>query len=195
MLELNNLIGFGAGGSEFPPVTTYATWNSADKAGGITLSGGDLGATNVSGGLVRSTYGKSSGKWYWEVTYAPISAGAIGIATSSANLASYPGSDLYGWSYTYTGDIYSNALVLDSSPATYTAGAIIGIALDAAAGTVQWYKNGVLQTTTTSLTGTFFAAVGAGGAVGGATPTFTANFGASAFTYSPPSGYAPGLYI
>ena len=42
-------------------------WNSSDNFD-ITLSGGDLVAS-VNGPVgVRANMGKSTGKWYWEVT-------------------------------------------------------------------------------------------------------------------------------
>ena len=49
---------------------TYATWNPADKGADITLSGGNLVATHTSdnAATVRANVGKSSGKWYWEIT-------------------------------------------------------------------------------------------------------------------------------
>lgn len=50
--------------------TTYATWNPADKSADITLSLGNLKATQTTSSWdsVRSTIGKTSGKWYWEYT-------------------------------------------------------------------------------------------------------------------------------
>lgn len=49
---------------------TYATLNPSDKDAAITLSGGDLTMSSATNAWrsVRATIGKSSGKWYWEVT-------------------------------------------------------------------------------------------------------------------------------
>ncbi len=82
---------------------SYATWNPFDKDADITLSGSDLVASNSNGnsGSARSTIGKSSGKWYWEITLTAIdnSSWGIGVGTASAALTSYPGFDANGWGY------------------------------------------------------------------------------------------------
>src|SRR5262245_8044916 len=46
------------------------TWNPADKTANITLSNGNLTATNgaAAGNTVRATSGLGSGKWFFEVT-------------------------------------------------------------------------------------------------------------------------------
>lgn len=172
---------------------TYATWNPSDKGTNLTLSGGNLTATvGAGGGAVRSTIGKSSGKWYWEVTR---NAGGtdcvIGIANSSAGLNAAIGLDANGWGY-----IGSNGNKLNNSSsvaygATYASTDVIGVALDMDAGTVVFYKNNVSQGTAyTGLTGTIFAAFG----TGNTGDNVTANFGATALTYSPPGGFNAGLY-
>jgi len=75
--------------------------------------------------------------------------------------------------------------------ATYTAGDIIGIALDMDGGTVTFYKNNTSQGQAFSgITGTVFATAGSGGTTTG----LVANFGATTLTYTPPSGYNAGLY-
>jgi hypothetical protein len=59
------------------------------------------------------------------------------------------------------------------------------------AGTITFYKNGVSQGAAFSgITGTVFAAEG----TTNNTDACTANFGASAFSYTPPSGFSAGLF-
>jgi hypothetical protein len=171
----------------------YATWDPADKGLNIALSNGNKTAshsTNTSNG-VRSTIGKSSGKWYWEIFIAA-NPGDIycGIATSSASLNSKLGGDAFGWAY------QQNAAVFHSNSSTpygsiYTTGDTIGIALNMDAGTLIFYKNGVQQTTAfnTGITGTMFAAWSGFG-----NDSVVANFGAAALTYAPPAGFNAGLY-
>lgn len=53
--------GFGSGAG------TLATWNPADKASGVTLINGDLTAKGLGG--VRATVGKTTGKYYFEINY------------------------------------------------------------------------------------------------------------------------------
>jgi hypothetical protein len=47
----------------------YATWNAVDKDSDITLTNGNLDASQTANnGIAKATFGVSSGKWYWEVT-------------------------------------------------------------------------------------------------------------------------------
>jgi len=174
-------------------IKNYATLDPANKGANVTLSGGNLSAsiTATLTGMVRSTIGKSSGKWYWEVTPTGGSVNIIGIANSSGTLTSYPGSDVNGFGYA------QNALKWNSSSSAYgasfTTSDVIGVALDMDAGTLIFYKNNVSQGTAyTGITGTMYAAVGCDSNIG--TRTSTTNFGATALTYTPPSGYNAGLY-
>ena len=171
---------------------TYATWNPSDKGAAITLSGGDLsGSKTSSAGLVRSTIGKSSGKWYWEINNATASA-IMGVAYASAPNTDYLSSTPNGWGYYgSTGILYNNSITVHTG-ATYTTTDVIGYALDASAGTLAVYKNNSLQFTLTGLSGTIYAAGSGDGVLGG---SWTANFGATALTYSPPGGFNAGLYV
>ena len=176
---------------------TYATWNPSDKNSNITLSNGNLTATQ--GALdgwdsVRSTIGVSSGKWYWEITVNSASGSGVfsSIANTTAALTSYLGADTNGWGYhAATGNKFNNG-DLGAYGATYVAGDVIGVALDMDAGTLIFYKNGTSQGTAfTGLSGTFYAGTSL---ILNTTDQVTANFGASTFSYSVPSGYNSGLY-
>lgn len=165
--------------------TAYATWNPSDKSGVITLSGGNLSASQTAtSALVRATLGKSSGKWYWEVL--PTSAAnLIGIARASASLTQWCGQNTNSWGY-YSADgrIYTNNSP-GSTNAAYASGNVIGLALNMDAGTLTFYKNGVAQPYGVSgLTGTIYPAWGDNSA-----DSCTANFGASPFAYTPPTGF------
>ncbi len=179
---------------------TYATWNPSDKSAGVTLSGGNLtAAVSITPGAVRSTIGKSSGKWYWEMTVGSVDGAGnpllsgIGLSTADINSSNpYPGSDANGYGYYgANGQKYNNGSGA-AYGATYTTNDVIGFALDMGAGTITFYKNGVSQGTAfTSLSGTFFALVGG---TYGASVSGTYNFGATTFAQSVPSGFNPGLY-
>ena len=174
----------------------YATWNPADKDSSITLYAGNLIASVTTAlSTVRSTIGKSSGKWYWECAFNE--AGGTnyllpGIANSSAVLANYLGSDSNGLAYyAFNGNKYTNGSA-SSYGLTYAAGDTVGVALNMDAGQITFYKNGSSQGVAfTSLAGIYFAAVGGGSAA----VDYTANFGASAFAYTPPAGFNAGLYV
>lgn len=186
---------------------TYATWNPADLGTSVTLSNGNLTAAR-SGGTnsiaVRSTIGKSSGKHYWETTCVSHTTNGVdtGISQSTAGL-SFAGAVATSFGYfaddgkkynAGSGAVYGN---------TFTDGDVIGTALDMDNGKVWFSKNGTWQASGdpaagtnaafTGLSGTYFAhAPGAGS--GAVAQTVTANFGASAFAFSVPSGFNAGLY-
>jgi len=173
----------GIGGGVAP---TYATWNPADKDASITLSGGNLTAVGSSTGSVRGTLGKATGKWYWEALCNSAGTMGVGVVQLADSLATLPGYTANGWGYFYSGQEINNSLLLNLA-STYTSGDVIGVALDAGASTVKWYKNNVLQDTQTLSAGTYYP-------ICGWNANYTANFGASAMIYSPPSGYNAGLY-
>lgn len=170
---------------------TYATWNPADKGTAISLSNGNLTTTQTTAsGLVRSTIGVSSGKWYWEITVgsAAMNAGAASGVPSSSN---WCGQDTASWGYySADGKIYNNNAGT-AFGGTYANGDVIGFALDGDVATLYIYKNGVLQGTFVSLGFTTnFACIGNTGSADVA----TANFGASPFAYTPRAGHNSGLY-
>lgn len=173
------------------PAITYTTWNPSDKIAGTVLSNGNLTTTQ---GLVRSIAGKSSGKWYWEISFSGTATFmVVGIAKSAWPIATaaFVGDDSNSWGYYTNGNKYTGGAPTAYDGTGYNNSAIIGVALDMDAGTLTFYKNGASQGTAfTGLSGTMYAAVGQDGYPG----TITANFGATAFTYSPPGGFNAGLY-
>lgn len=171
------------------------TWNPADKAASITLSGGDLVATQ--GGstfnAVRGTTSKPTsggGKWYFEVVVTTLDA-FVGVATSSANLSSYVGSDAHGWGVWSSNDTaYNSGSTQGATPLPIAAGTNVGVLLDLDAGTLQFRYDGALGTSpptyTLGLTGNVFPAAGFGNSSSGAV---TGKFTAADCTYSPPAGF------
>lgn len=174
------------------------TWNPADKGAGVDLSGGNLvAASGFYTSSVRSVVGVSSGKWYWEVT---ITAGAIyvmaGIGNSSAlvehgSLGVYPGADANGWGYYGASGSKFHEDVAAAYGPTLAEGDVLGFALDMTAGTLTIYVNGVSYGVAYSgIVGTIYAMMGSGAS---AACTVTANFGGSAFAYTPPAGHNHGF--
>jgi hypothetical protein len=162
----------------------YCTLNPLDKQSSITLANGNLDVT-ASGTWVsvRSTFGMTSGKWYWETTFNGFQI-MIGIGTSAATLSNYIGADTNGWAYYFGGDKFTNSTPT-AYGASYTTGDIIGIAFDADTGSLTFYKNGTSQGVAfTGLTsGPYFPALG----LNNATPNI--NFGQRPFAYTAPSGF------
>jgi hypothetical protein len=184
----------------------YATWNPSDKNAGLVLSNGDLTVT-VNGAndrALRATIGQSSRKWYWEITVGtPNNAkDYIGIGTSNASIADgfYLGEDVYGYSYGIDGGTKHHNNSSDAYGDEYLADEIVSIALDMDDGKIWFARQGVWQNSGDPAAGT-------GEAFSGLSGTFfpmvsmywngvylTANFGASAFSYSVPSGFKSGIY-
>lgn len=160
-------------------------WVRSD--GTVTLSNGNLTAAlgaSANPAAVYANAGKSSGKFYWEVT--------ADSATSEAyviGIANFAGSTVHG--------ILSDGqkVVAGSASAystAFTSSEKIGVALDMDAGTLVIYRGGSSAGTLVSgLSGTFYPCVVA--ASGTETPTITGNFGATAFDASVPSGYTSGI--
>ncbi len=174
---------------------TYATWNPSDKYL-MTLFNGNLNATKEVGGnsIVRSTLGMSSGTAYFEVTCNTITDNtAIGICTSAAFLYDIPGQDVNSYAYWSNGFVFEDGGDSGASPAAYTNGDIIGIAVDMDTFTIKFYKNNVLQHTTTGVNpGTYYAVVG--GQDNSPLSVTTTNFGQTSFNYAVPAGYRNGFY-
>ncbi len=181
-----------------------ATFNSSDKAAGVVLSNGDLTASYASGVYqgVRSTTSKAWGLFYVEFT---IDAGAnnegptIGLSTQGVTLTNYVGSTSTGWGYFFgkgdaVGKKYWSGAATNYGTGYGVNGDIIGMAVNIDTGKVWFAKNG--------------SWLESGDPASDSNPTFsnlpsipvfvhvdvrrstcTANFGASAFTYTPPSGF------
>lgn len=171
---------------------TYATYNPSDKGTNIVLSNGNLTVALSTGTwqTVRSTIGVSSGKWYWENTVGGSSIDVlIGVGLAAMPLTSWVGNNTQGYGYYFGASKYNSTS--SAYGATYAIGDIIGVALDMDGGTITMYKNNVSQGVMYSgLTGIFYAAA----SVDNTTVTWTSNFGATALTYTPPTGYNAGLY-
>lgn len=185
------------------PPASYATWNPADMSAGSTLTNGNLTYSTASGGqAARATIGKSSGKWFFEMTVSGMGTlnniSGVGVSDSTDALTRGPGwhsgsADSCSVGFSNTGHIVQNGIAQFSST-PWVNGDIIGVAFDATARTVQFYRNGTAVSGTYSwvTAATVFPRIGH--SVANAF-TGTANFGASAFTHPVPSGFNAGVYL
>ena len=196
---------FGAVGLALgAPVLTYATWDPATHNADITLSNGDLtatrGATNNSAWRsVRSTIGRSTGKWQYELTITGASPASnngyiLGMADSGISQTNYVGSagQQYGFQTTAgpTGFTYTNGGSATFTLAFYAIGDVLTITWDANTGTIDIYKNGVLaQTGSVTANTLLYPAV----SFYTSTNEVVANFGATALAF-PVSGFNNGFY-
>jgi len=177
----------------------YCTLNAALQAGGYTLNDGNLNwarTGGTGGGSDRSqfgTIGVTSGKWYWEFTAGTVNANSIpgfGIAIGGLSTQSWLGGQTGSYFYESDGLKYLSG-TSSSYGATFATGDIIGIAFDADAGTLTFYKNNVSQGQAASglTSGPYFPAVTRTVGGGGSNGTEIANFGQQPFAYTPPSGF------
>jgi hypothetical protein len=171
----------------------YATLNPLFKSGDISLSNGNLDyttSTNSAHRLALSTFRLDSGKWYWEQTMntAFTDAVPVGICRTPDSFNYYVG-QFTGGSYGLhsNGDFYYNGTYDPSYNLPFGSGDVIGVAFDADAGTLTFYKNGVSggQATSSATGGGFFPAV----ATFYSGQSASLNFGQRAFAYNAPSGY------
>ena len=185
-------------GATYDLMNDVPTLTDEDTANYAVLNPLGTAIAPINGNLTMSTSNASysglanmvmpSGKWYWECVNTGGSVFPMfGIARISlANSTIFWQSSL-GYAYYYDGKKY-NASTPTSYGASYTANDIIGVAFDADAGTLTFYKNNVSQGVAfTGLTqGDYCPAIGQGS---GVLVINDINFGQRPFAYTPPTGF------
>lgn len=184
------------------------TWNPADKSASVTLSGSNLTATgSASAGGVRANAFKTTGKVYWEYTCTAASGTAtgsgtdIGIGLSSAILSSVGGSGTNA-----VLQIMSSGIIYVNGNTSAFGGAVVcpatvAVAVDftgkkfwlRALNGGQWNGNNATNDPGTGLGGSDISSLSGNWyplVTFSAADVITANFGASAFVGSMPTGYA-----
>jgi len=196
------------------PTNNHCTWNLLQTGSNISsMSNGNLVATGTSGDAAKwmslGTMAVSSGKWYFEITSGGARIGA-GFTTSAsltqANLNTGP-VDVNVETFVITdgGEIYYGTTDSGNTSPAFGSGVTMGFALDADAGKGWVTVNGSDWADSSSGTSgdptdgsnpTWTQTIGTpvqplcGDTSGGSHATIaTANFGASAFAYTPPTGY------
>jgi hypothetical protein len=208
----NNNIGVVAGSTldvvtDVPTLTSataanYAVLNPLTTPIDGTLSNANLSiayGTAVSRTGIAATMGMATGKFYWEVTVTASSVSPsnaqVGISNTTDNssvstgIGYYPGYTSGGWGYDGAQGYKYNSASGVAYGATFTTGDVVGVAFDATAGSLTFYKNGSSQGVAYSslAAGTYFPAIGDGAS--GSTVAMAINFGQQPFVYSLPSGY------
>jgi hypothetical protein len=188
------------------------TWNPSDKAAGITLSGSNLIATNVGGGIfaVRTVGRQVAGKFYWEYTCTTwVGTGGIGVVGQSFPISGTHLNNNAQHSTTSldrTGNCYVNGTVQGGISFGTLAGVVVCVALDLNARLI-WYRVGAAGNWNAGASNN--PATGVGGVaipdMGYGIPVYpcvevqqnndsiTANFGDSAFTGAVPVGFTSGF--
>jgi len=204
------IIPFFCNGQYFYPLlgksatgVVYATLNPANKTPAWNLSSGNLSFNtgNVTGGVSATKTVNSGNKNYWEVKVGvPTNYGAIryviGISNTGTLQDPTTSSQInqYG-DWAMNGQIYAatSIVTIDVGPGHMGWGdiAVIGIALDLVANVMHVYLNGTEMckcnvTSSLNYYPMVWSTSGNGNGI--------CNFGASAFTYTVPVGYNPGVY-
>ena len=183
-------------------VANYAVLNPLFNTGALgflPLVNANLTANELSGSAAWrtrwSTIGVTSGKWYAEftLTYSgstSIANGTVAVGLYDGGTATYVGQTVNTYGYFSNGIKYNNGSSV-AYGASYASGDIIGMAFDADAGTLTFYKNGTTQGT--AYTGIssrlYYLAISAIWNSPDGVTTWNANFGQQPFTYTPPTGF------
>lgn len=187
-------------------LVTTTTWNPSDCGPKLSIGLGNLRATHDSTyghNVVRSIIGVSTGKWYWEVTFAKLDTGlssCVGIAGTNQPLDGILGATADAYSYqSGNGNKINNSVETAYGASWDNASFTMGVAVDMDAGKVWFSRSGVWQASGDPAAGTNEAFSGIAGTIYAAISIYarynhaTANFGATAFAYPVPSGFTAGL--
>lgn len=129
-------------------VAEGAGWNPSDKAANIVLSNSNLTAAFVDNSWVSvfGTPAKSSGKWYFEVTFLSGTvndAAAIGVAPVAVGPNGRIGvSEATAVGLSYSGSIYRDGFGQGNTGLSYGVGTVIGVALDVATRKIWFRRDG-----------------------------------------------------
>jgi len=166
----------------------FAVLNPLSSSTNLTFSNANLATTYAAGtwNVSRASIGITSGSWYWEVTAGGANNNFIGIANSAAAVTDALGvnSNSAGWNF--GGAFYYNGTSVGNGT-TWTTGDVIGVAFNATANTITFYKNNVIVNVTpyaTAVTGGLYFPANSQSA-----GTFNVNFGQRPFSYTPPTGF------
>lgn len=193
------------------PIVYYVYWDHLDGGTDLTIDPSGTILNNTSGTNFEAMRcsalgGKTSGKWYWEYKLSGAGIGStsdiiLGIMNFNASVTTpaYPGSSAQGAGLQYNTAANTNISGVTGDYAgsiTWAANDVIGFALDLGAGKCWIHKNGTWLNgapggstdvwSGISAANSWYAAA----AVKSTTATITANFGASAFAYTIPSGFS-----
>ena len=184
------------------PTNSFTTLNplSGDSSYHTNSYGNlrDTSTNSISVEEAQGTMAVNSGKWYWEDT-AVTNGGSVswlGISPDNGIWRTASNAVLYGYFYESNGNKY----IANSGTAygaTYTAGDVIGIALDFTNNQITFYKNNVSQGAISITPGSYFPSNGvfhswvvdANFGQGGQSGLTYDSASGGYFKYTPPSGF------
>lgn len=169
--------------NSFCTLSKPSSVNAALANGNLTFASATPGTTY---GNAWGTLGFSSGKFYWECTVTASNQVVMGVSTKVTGWSGYVGSNANSWGYNSNNGWKSTNTISTAYGSSAVAGDVIGIAMDADAGTLTFYKNGVsMGAAFTGLPSQVYL------------PAFAnyyadvanINFGQRPFAYGPPAGF------
>jgi len=194
------------------PTDNYPVISPIDRQSGASapLSDGNLKFTNNNTGTAvdaRATFAVSSGKWYWEIEadilgQSGVARENVGVVSPQWRIDSGTGGTFFtvdptGYGFGADGQKRNNN-VASAYGSSWTAGDIIGVALDLDNGKIWWSLNGTFQNSGNPAAGTGEAYSGLSGTYapafsvdyGTGVSQIIANFGQTGgLTYTPPTGF------
>ena len=132
------------------PSNVYATGNILIKGANSQSTASNIALTATSGQnsweILSSTLAVNSGKWYAEFKMGAniVECGIMDIDQMTTSDI-YPGSVSRGFGYRNNGDVYKGGSGQSGTFASYTAGDIIGVAMDMTNNKLYLSKNGTFQ--------------------------------------------------
>ena len=183
------------------PTNNHMNIDSGYQRGSNTFSEGNLTVVVAAGSnnSIVSHRLPRTGKHYFEFELdttqgSAITVGLVDATVASGSLTHYAGTGHFGY-YATDGNMYVDAST-ESYGASYTAGDIIGVAIDFDAKTVQFYKNntstggqGVFDYSRSQFSNVKDWRILASNATGTGGHTLIFDFGQRGFTLTPPTGY------
>jgi hypothetical protein len=196
------LLGVGKAGA----APSFTTFDPATASSALVLSNGNLTGTAGSSADqgARSIASHTSGKFFFSIVVND-STSAIGIVDSSQSLTTggfFLGDSVHSAGYFTSGNVW-NQSTIHGTIGTFGAGNVVDAAWDIGAANIwfrvnggNWNNSGTADPATNTggipvvITGpASFAAVELEGASTGVS-AFTANFGATAYSFAAPSGFS-----
>lgn len=175
----------GNGRGNYATLNPLVTTNAAPTTFSEANLRVDFGSSST--GWAHGSIGVSTGKWYAEFTLTSVSSTNAGVGLKSDSSLNYAGFSANSYAYENSGNKRTNDTA-SAYGASFTSGNVIGVAYDADAGTLTFYKNNVSQGQAFSgITGTNYFVV----SDNSTSPTcvWQANFGQRPFAYTPPTGF------
>ncbi len=202
----------GAGGFAAPSAPSFTTFDPANKSSNVTLSGGNLVVTCTGSGgegrTVRTIASHATGKYYAEFTLTTASSsgsdglGAVNATFAIGDNATYIGEDATSRSVgCYSdGKVYRGGTSAIATIMTFTTADVVCMAVDCDNERIWWRKGGgnwnndVSANPATNTNGIDASALGGGALYACVEPegngdVWTANFGATAYAQTAPSGF------